>query len=296
MTDRFDRAQDFVWKNARRVDRATFDCIFGSGSGQAVLASLKAYQNPDGGFGNALEPDKRDPHSQPVDVALAFHVLEKTGLFADPHAVHELVLPACDFLATVTTDQGGVPFALPTVNGYPHAPWWTVPENPPASLNPTAELAGMLLQAGVEHPWLERAVPFCWQAIAETETDAYHDLMPMIAFLEYAPDCARAQAELGRIAERIRKPGVVEYDPQAGGYVKMPLDWAPFPNSFCRRLFDDATLRRQLAALAAHQQDDGSWPISWDPISPGVDIEWRGMVTTSALQTLQAYESEGFIV
>ncbi len=294
MKDRFDLAQQFIWKNARLVDRAVFACIFGNGSQQAVVSALKAYQNPDGGFGSALEPDKRDPHSQPQDVAVAFHILEKTGLFADPQAVRELVLPACNFLVTVTTGQGGVPFALPSVNEFPHAPWWTIPDNPPADLNPTAEIAGLLLQAGVEHPWLERAVSYCWQAIAESEADAFHEVIPMIDFLEHAPDRARAQAELQRITARIRQPGVVEYDPQAGGYVKMPLDWAPFPSSFCRPLFDDATLRQHLAALAARQQPDGSWPISWDPISPGVDIEWRGMVTTSALQTLQAYEDEGY--
>jgi hypothetical protein len=293
MNDRFDRAQQFIWKNARLVDRAVFDCIFGGGSQQAVFSALRAYQNPDGGFGNALEPDKRDPHSQPQDVAVAFHILEKTGLFADPRAIRELVLPACDFLATVTTEEGGVPFALPSVNDFPHAPWWTTPDNPAASLNPTAELAGLLLQAGVEAPWLERAISYCWQAIAETATDAYHDLMPMILFLEHAPDRTRAEAELHRIAARIQRPGVVEYDPQAGGYVKMPLDWAPFPSSFCRPLFDDATLQRHLTALAARQQPDGSWPISWDPISPGIDLEWRGMLTTSALQTLQAYENAG---
>jgi hypothetical protein len=113
--------------------------------------------------------------------------------------------------------------------------------------------------------------------------------MPVISFLEHAPDRARAEHELERVLQRIRKPGIVEYDPNAGGYVKMPLDWAPTPAHPCHRLFDDYTLQTHLHALAERQQTDGGWPISWDPISPAVEFEWRGAVTVNALLLLKAY-------
>ena len=48
-------------------------------------------------------------------------------------------------------------------------------------------------------------------------------------------------------------------------------------------------MQRHLAALAAQQQPDGGWPISWPPISPGVELEWRGWRTILALLTLRAY-------
>ena len=278
------QAYDFIFKNARLLERQLFAWIFEGGSREAVLHALLAYQNADGGFGNALEPDKRDPGSQPVDVDIAFHLLEKLDAFD-----HPCVLQACDFLARIAAPEGGVPFALPSVMGYPRAPWWNVPPEPPASLNPTASLAGILLAHNVQHPWLDRALPYCWQAIAGNDSIEYHDLMPMIAFLQHAPETQRAAGELERIRGRIIDNQLVSLDPAASGYVHPPLDWAPMPHLWTRSLFSDAVLQADLNRLIAQQQADGGWPISWQPVSTAVELEWRGCRTVEALSTLKAY-------
>jgi hypothetical protein len=284
----YNSAATFIWANARLLDRRRFAYYFLGEPAGAVIDAIKAYQNPDGGFGNALEPDKRDPHSQPVDVQVAFHVLDDLGMMGDTEVQRALVLPACDFLAAISHDEGGVPFALPTTHDYPHAPWWEVGDNPPANINPTADLVGLLLKHGIQHPWLERAVSFCWSQIEGSETDDFHALIPIISFLEHAPDRDRAEPELERTAERIAAHKLVEYDPSAAGYVKMPLDWAPTPQSYLRRLFDEQTIQAHLEAYAARQGADGGWPISWDPVSKGVELEWRGMLTVDALLMLKA--------
>ncbi|HKF38818.1 MAG TPA: hypothetical protein VKB35_18125, partial [Ktedonobacteraceae bacterium] len=251
-SQRLQKAQDFTWRNARLVERYLFTFLFADGSREQVLAALRTYQNEDGGFGNALEPDKRCPSSQPQDIEFALHVLDAIDAMDDP-----MVGRACDYLVTVTTPEGGVPYALPSVNDYPHADWWTVEDNPPASLNPTAAIAGLLLKYGVQHPWIETASKFCWREIAATDSTEFHTLMPVITFLEHAPDRIRAEHELQRIAVRLSRPGVIELDAYAEGYVQKPLDWAPTPQSFCRRLFDDETIATHLGALADRQQLDG---------------------------------------
>jgi hypothetical protein len=200
-------------------------------SREPVLAALRAYQNEDGGFGNALEPDKRCPTSQPQDIEFALHILDAFESVGDP-----MVARACDYLVTITTPAGGVPYALPSINAYPHAEWWAVEDNPPASLTPTAAIAGVLLKHDVGHSWIETASQFCWREIAALDSTAFHTLMPAITFLEFAPDRTRAEQELQRIATRLAQPGVIELDPYAEGYVQKPLDWAPTPQSFCRRL------------------------------------------------------------
>ena len=62
-----ENAYTFILNNARLLERRRFAYLFGGGPREPVLAALRAYQNPDGGFGNALEPDKRTPTSQPID-------------------------------------------------------------------------------------------------------------------------------------------------------------------------------------------------------------------------------------
>ena len=283
--ERLEKAQDFIWRNARLLERTLFTFLFASGSMEAVLSALRAYQNEDGGFGNALEPDIRCPSSQPQDIEIALHILDAVDGMHAP-----MVERACNYLTTITTADGGVPYALPSVNLYPHAPWWTVEENPPASLNPTAAIAGLLLKHDIRHPWIETAAQFCWREIAALESTEFHTLMPVITFLEYAPDRTQAEPELERIAARLSQAGIIELDPQAEGYTQKPLDWVPSPQSFGRRLFNDEIIERHLTALATRQMSDGGWPISWEPLSAAVEAEWRGRSTIEVLRTLDAYE------
>ena len=283
MSDVLDRARDFLLRNGRLLERRLFEHHFEGGSAEPVVRALAAYQGRDGGFGSALEPDKRDPHSQPVDVQIAFEILDEVDAF-DPLMAGR----ACGWLASIATADGGLPFALPSVNASPHAVWWTVEgEQPGADINPTAAIVGLLRKHGIDHPWVAKGEAYCWSVVEGSQTDKFHDLMPMIAFLEHAADRPRAQAALAGLAARI--PGLVELDVDASGYVKKPLDWAPAPTSFCHQLFSAEVLGHHLAALEARQADDGGWPISWETVGPGPQLEYRGVMTVAALRMLQAY-------
>ncbi len=283
-----DRAQDFIWRNARLLDRYRFAHLFAGAPREPVIAALGVYQNDDGGFGNALEPDKRCPDSQPVDVEMALRILDEVG-FDDPLA-DAMVRRACDFLSTIMTPDGGVPFVLPSVRDYPRAPWWESPDDPPASINPTGAILGILLKNQVCHAWVDQATEFCWRTIAASETTEVHELACIFTFLEHVPDRARAEAAFARVAERMLTAGAISLDPEDTSYVWKPLDFAPTPDSICRRLFDDRTIAAHLDALLARQQPDGGWPITWESPSPLAELEWRGHLTIAALKTLRAYE------
>ena len=279
------RARGFLLLNGRLLERHLFAHAYEDGSASAVVAALEAYRNADGGFGNALEPDKRAPPSQPQDAEVALRTLDAVNAVAP-----DRVAPLCDWLASVAASAGGVPFSLPTVNAFPHAPWWGVSEDhPPARLNPTAAIVGLLLKHRIDHPWIGSATDYCWSAIEASNSADFHEVACVEVFLAHVPDRLRADRLLRRIVERVAAPGVVALDPDATGYVQKPLDFAPTPQSPFRALFDEATIDRHLAALAARQQADGGWSLSWDAISPGVEMECRGRVTLSALATLRAY-------
>lgn len=278
------RAKDFLLRNARLLERRRFAFHFEGGRAADVVQALVAYRNRDGGFGAALEPDKRVPDSQPVDVQVAFEMLDATEAF-DPLLAEE----ACDWLQDVTTKEGGVPFSLPSANAWPHAPWWEAPDAPPADLNPTAAIAGLLLKHDIRHDWLGPATDFCWSALERYDGTAFHTLMPVLVFLAHAPERARAKAATEAILARVGAPGVVALDPEAAGYVQKPLDWAPTPQHPCHALFSEDVIATHLSALQAQQQDDGGWPISWETVGPGVTLEWRGVRTVETLRTLRAY-------
>ena len=281
-TNILESAQIFIWNNARLLERRLFSFLFEGGAGQSVITALSAYQNEDGGFGNALEPDKRTPSSQPIDQEFALRILDEVGFDA---AVAEKV---CEFLTTITTEEGGVPFALPSVRDAPRADWWNTEDDPPASINPTASIVGLLHRHKFQHAWVEKATEYCWRKIEGLRSESEHDLLCAAIFLENIPDRERAARLFQPIGEQIKKH--TAFDPQAPGYTFKPLTWAPAPDSLCRSLFEDSQIDLHLKTLAAGQQADGGWPISWPAVSPACELEYRGVVTIHALKTLKAYD------
>ncbi|MDQ3398852.1 MAG: hypothetical protein M3498_03725 [Deinococcota bacterium] len=282
MNDVLTRAETFIWKNARLLERQRFAFHFRSGSRGAVLAALAAYRNEDGGFGNALEPDIRCPDSQPVPVQHALEIMDEVGFD------EEIAQRACDFLLTITTGEGGVPFVLPSVQGYPHAPWWSTKDDPPASLNPTAALAGLLHKHHVHHPWLEGATLYCWENIPDRLPEDMHEMAVVLTFLHHVQGRDRAERELERLQEHLLSSGLVA-GVHESGYVKKPLDWAPTPDHPCRSLFSDEVIGANLDELIAQQQEDGGWLVPWPALSPGCELAWRSWVSLGALRTLRAY-------
>ncbi|WP_433478505.1 hypothetical protein ACQPZP_16600 [Spirillospora sp. CA-142024] len=271
------RAAEFMRHNGRLIDRHRFALHFRGGSAAPVVAALRAYENPDGGYGHALEPDLRGEASQPVPAQHALQFLHEAGADDDP-----AVTRIAGYLASITTGDGGVPFVLPTVRDAPHGPWWQAPDDPTGTINPTATLAGMLHRAGAAHPWLGPATDFCWRYLEapDAEPGAY-DVLAVLTFLDHVPDRDRAEAAFTRVRDVL---AVHAHSDHQG-----PLDFAPEPDGHGRRLFDDDVIDAALDALIDAQDDDGGWDVAFPIWTPITRPEWRGFVTVERLRTLRAY-------
>lgn len=140
------KARAFVCRNARPLDWARWQYHFEAGAQQAVLTALSAYQNLDGGFAHALEPDAWNPHSTPIQTWAATETLWEIG-FDD--ARHPIVQGILRYLGSGQDFDGRTWANAPdSNNGYPHAPWWHS-ESVSTShhgYNPTAALSGFILR------------------------------------------------------------------------------------------------------------------------------------------------------
>ncbi|HEX2145031.1 MAG TPA: hypothetical protein VHG10_11035 [Glycomyces sp.] len=281
--DAFTAAERYLILNARLIDRLRFAHDFHGGPALPVLHAVRAYQNADGGFGNAIEPDLRGAGSQPQGAEVALWALEEIDAFAE-----DMVWRLCDWLSVHTTEDGGVPWVLTSVLDDERAPWWQPQgEKPPAALNPTAPIAGLLHAHGVEHPWLAPATEFCWRAIAAMSEVGAYDAMCVLAFLERAPDRERAQAEFLRLSPSLRATAAL--DPDEPGHTHSPLDLAPRPASLARTLFSDDEIDLHLDAMIGSQSTDGGWAPNFAIWTPLVTHEWAGFLTRANLATLKAY-------
>lgn len=288
--DSFNRAQRFIYENARLLDRRRFEYHFGQGSKAAVIKALTGFQNEDGGFGQALEPDIRCPHSQPVPTEVALSIMQEIDEYD-----RELIVGIGSYLKSVTVgDTGGFPLIQTSANEYPHAPWWTVADDRHASINPTGHILGYLMKQHTvpeltREEWFQQAEQFMWNQLEAADNEGYHSNIQYISFLIAHPDKERAVRALQKVNEWLQLPGVIERNTKAEGYVHKVLDWAPTRDSYCAQFVTEEETEEHLQSLVEEQQEDGGWPISWPAVSPAGEMEWRGYVTVNRLLTLKSY-------
>ena len=115
----FGRAKDYLLTIGRPLEQAQFKYLFEDGSLDEVAVALAAYQNPDGGYGHALEPDAFTPTSGALATSIGLRVLRETGATAD----HEQVRGAVGYLLATLDPEEKVWRIIPAdANDYPHAP------------------------------------------------------------------------------------------------------------------------------------------------------------------------------
>jgi len=282
--ERLDAAERFVWLNGRLLDRLRFAHLFRGGPPDGVVAALRAYQNPDGGFGHAIEPDLRGPTSQPRGIGVAFEILDEADRMADA-----MVSPALDWAHRHSAPDGGLPFVLPTVRADPRAPWWETPDEPPGGLVPTGAIVGLMLKHRIDHPWVGPATEFCWRAVESLDQVGPYEARNAVAFLDQVLERDRAVAAARRIGRLVLEQAAVALDPTTEGEVHFPLDFAPSPDSLARSWFSDEVIETHLDALVDAQCADGGWTFNWSVWTPIVEPEWRGEQTVWSLSRLRAY-------
>jgi hypothetical protein len=276
-----DSAEHFVLANARLLDRHRLAVLRHRAPAAPVLDALRAYRNPDGGFGHALEPDVRAPESEPAATLHALEVLAGIGALDDP-----MVGDAAAWVATIADPDGGVPFVRPTAANHPHAPWM-VPSGGGSHL--TFAIAGVLWKAGSTEPWLQRATEWCWAKLAHPDELSAYFVKFSLDFLDSVPDQPRANAAIEELRPRIGADGSM---PVPGGTENerlTPLTLSARPRERSRALFTNDQIEADLDLLERKQQADGGWTFDWLAWSPGQSAEWRGIVTVGALATLGAH-------
>jgi hypothetical protein len=285
------QASEFMRTNARLLDRRRFELLFANGSAEAALAALSGYANPDGGFGYGLEPDLRSVSSQPGGALHAFELLEDIAPETSPVGVR-----LCDWLDSVSFDDGSLPFAFAIEDGAGSAPFWVNADPSEPSLFITSAVAGVAHRvadgdpAVAAHAWLESVIEYCLTAIAATKDPPFAIAFRYILqFLDAIHDeRTEAPAELARLGAMLPESGSLPVVGGSEGEKLTPLDISPVPGRPLRDLLPPEAVSDDLDDLAAGQKSDGGWEVDFASYSAQAGLEWRGYRTVWALSVLRA--------
>jgi hypothetical protein len=294
------RAKAFVEHYARPLEQRIYAYYYRQGPKEAIFEALATFQNPDGGFGNALEPDLRLPDSSVLATTVGLQVLREFDAPAD----HPLVRGALHYLLQ-TYNPAAEAWSIipPNTDDAPHAPWWTYGEDVAASwnnflVNPRVEIIGYLLDyapSGLP-AWVRRRLV---DAVG-TYLDEHPDKIGMFDLLCYdrliktrtLPEDTRAMliAKLTPLVDQLVIKDPAEWEK----YNLMPLELVNAPDSPFAAVLGDV-VAQNLDFEIDRQHADGSWKPkwTWGPLYPDVweqaKQDWSGVITLRTLKALRNF-------
>jgi hypothetical protein len=301
--DGFDLARDFLLSEGRPLEKEMFRLEFGEGSVNEVLTQLAAYQNADGGFGHALEPDVRTPSSSALCTEIGLRMLAELHTPADHPVVAAAVKYALDTLDPETKVWRVV---SADNNDHPHAPWW---HDDAGSLARTFDDFRVIPRAGILAVLYHYAelVPADWLTAVIAATLADIKMQDVEKFggggdaLVYTRRLAEASGLPADIkvwliprAQEIADQIVAREPVQWTQYCAPPLKLAPTLKAVTAEVLNDC-IPAHLDYLIKSQSPEGYWEVTWSwgdfyPDDwPQAKQEWRSDLTLTTLITLKAF-------
>ncbi|WP_099329833.1 hypothetical protein [Clostridium paraputrificum] len=271
--DYYTLAKKFILKNSRPLDIARWNYLFEDGSKEDVIKVLKTYQNDDGGFANALEPDCWNINSTPLQTWVATQIIKEINLEDKTHPIIKGIL---DYLSSKDEFDGHRWHGLNTVvtnDDYPHAPWWSYKQKQELTYNPTASLIGFILKYAEKDTAIYRSA-------CELSKEAYnyfkknfplesmHESACFVELYHYMEECSIFNLfdmeEFKKLLQKQIKQ-VITYDTKIWS-----TDYICKPSLFINSKSSDFYLENkdicdfEYEFILKTQNEDGSWGVTWD--------------------------------
>lgn len=266
----YKQARNFIYRNARPLDMARWKYLFENGSREDVLTALIAYQNEDGGFGHALEPDCWNPNSSPVQTWAATEIIKEIDLKDKDHPGIRGILK---YLSSGKHFDGHTwSNTLAANNDYPHAPWWSFGSSQEISYNPTACLIGFILKFAEKNSKLfDAACVLAKEAYSYFKVhfpvDSMHTVSCFVELYEYLKDSSvNDLLDIDEFRTLLREQirHVITYDTS-----KWPVDYVCKPSLFIGAKTSDFYRENkeicdyECEFILNTQETDGTWNITW---------------------------------
>lgn len=268
----FDKARGFIYRNARPVDLARFQYHFEDGDKENVLNALSCYQNDDGGFGHALEPDCLNPNSSPVQTWAATEILREIDFTDKNHPVIKGILKYLESGSDFDKEHNQWLNVMPSNNDFPHAIWWEYGQNGSEfKYNPTACLAGFIVKfADKESGLYKKGCEIAKEAIVWfLEKAPFSEMHVTSCFIRLYEYLISAKAEIAdmdlfekKLKDQVNFNICRDMEKWGKEYVTMPSNLIGNKNSIFYS--DNSEIANEECKFIRNSQlPDGSYPVTW---------------------------------
>ncbi|MBR3768632.1 MAG: hypothetical protein IKL10_10410 [Clostridia bacterium] len=148
----------YILENARPLDLAVYKYFFENESNQAVIDELSKFQNADGGFGHALEPDFFNPNSSPIATNDAIITLCRANALDSASDIVKGIVSYLESHDSFDEEKKRWLFAIDSNKDYPHAIWWEKKGDGINKFNPSVSLASFMVCYGNRTPLYEEII------------------------------------------------------------------------------------------------------------------------------------------
>jgi len=286
-------AINFILQNARPLELAVYKYLFESGSTQAVINELLKFQNADGGFGNALEPDSFNPNSSPIATNDAIITLCRVNALNKESNIVKGIIRYLESRDSFDENKKRWLFAIDSNKDYPHAIWWEKKGDGISGFNPSISLATFLICYGNRTSLYKEIIKEGFDFLEnakEVSGDSLKCFLLTYVFLktngisdiidlEHFKDLL-CKAVDNSICKDVSKYGV---------------EYVPMPSNFFSGTYLDFITPETKTLIAAEkdvlgklQMEDGGFDITWKWYTPYPEFEqarawWRPRITIEKL-------------
>ncbi len=286
-------AKNFVLQNARPLELAVYKYFFENEPNKAVVDELLKFQNSDGGFGNALEPDFFNPNSSPIATNDAIITLCRVNALDRDSEIVKGIVRYLESHDSFSEDKKRWLFAIDSNKDYPHAIWWEKKGDGISGFNPSISLAAFLVCYGNSLPLYEEIVKEGFEYF-ETAEEVSGDSLKcfLLAYrllrTNNIDDIINLEHFKNLLCKAIDNSICKDIEKYGVEYVSMPSDF--FSGSYLE--FITPEIKNLIATekdiLGKLQMEDGGFDISWKWYTPYLEFEqarawWRPRITIEKL-------------
>lgn len=265
-----ERALHFLEHNRVALPLRLTRYLWFDGDAIDVVSALAAYQNPDGGFGNRLEPDIHHPSSNPFAARIAMQHMLAVPL----ESTTEMRASLQGWLVANQHEDGDWHLSEETKSGFLQ-PWFAAWEHP--SLNPACCVAGLAATMDIAtEPMLVRVAKLFDEkaTLNDARTGEFYELLPYVEYsagVTLPDDDSWFDAIAARILDLLHEDKLED----AEHFFTLAMGGSP---EITRRIPDEV-ISSQIDRMLGEQQEDGGWPTPYDDT-------WRVWTTAGNMTTL----------